>query len=872
MKKNLLFLIALIIMVGCNKSKDEKHFITDNEYRAQVFADYDSRQFPEERKAELENIMTDTAFCNCKKEALRFLYAYMPLCDVADYSAYYFKQQVDYAFLARETFSWGKSVPEDIFRHFVLVHRVNNENMDTARVVIFNELRDRIKNMSMYDAALEVNHWCHEKVTYRPSDARTSAPLATIKTALGRCGEESTFTVTALRAVGIPARQCYTPRWAHTDDNHAWVEVWVDGKWYYMGACEPDAKLNMGWFSIPATRTMMVHSNVYGRYHGDEEVNATGKINSRLNMLCNYTETRKVNIHVVDKNDTPVAGATVQFKLYNYAEYYPIGTGVTDENGNASLTSGLGDLLIWASKDGAYNYAKMDIRKGTDLTLKLNRTAGEEYVEELDIVPPVEGRVAIDLTDEEIAKNRERLYYEDSVRNAYINTFPKRDFVSTIHNENLSEEQIWKFIQLSEGNYEQIAKFLNNPAVSAKNENLYLNDFLNALAEKDLRDSEAETLLAMLIPYNSEKFLPEVYKKGIMPARIANEMLRPYHKNLGEKIRNEKLSSFEEIRRWTSENIAIDKELNYVNNPISANGVYDLRMADKHSRDIFFVSACRSIDIPAYIDNATGEIFAYDNEWQRIAFETNEASNAVGELVLTYEDESEIMPEYWIHYTIARFVDGDFVTFDFEGDERVAQFPVHLQLEPGYYMLSTGNRYSDGNTLSRLQFFNIAEGQETVLPLVLRPLLTREMYYGSINPAEYTVTKNVTMKDMTSEHDLVLAFIDPNREPTRHLFNDMKAYKNQLEKWGGNVLFYVPSEMKTKDYNEQNILSYLPKNSQVIIDENSEIMNKLLKEADIYFRDNYPLVFIIDNDGRITFKTEGYRIGTGELIYKSLKK
>ena len=42
-----------------------------------------------------------------------------------------------------------------------------------------------------------------------------------------------------LWAVGIPARQVYTPRWAHTDDNHAWVEAWVDGEWHYLGASEP---------------------------------------------------------------------------------------------------------------------------------------------------------------------------------------------------------------------------------------------------------------------------------------------------------------------------------------------------------------------------------------------------------------------------------------------------------------------------------------------------------------------------------------------------------------------------------------------------------------------------------------------------------
>ena len=68
----------------------------------------------------------------------------------------------------------------------------------------------------MREAALEINHWCHEKVSYQPSDMRTSAPMSTILSARGRCGEESTFTVAALRTAGIPARQVYTPRWAHS--------------------------------------------------------------------------------------------------------------------------------------------------------------------------------------------------------------------------------------------------------------------------------------------------------------------------------------------------------------------------------------------------------------------------------------------------------------------------------------------------------------------------------------------------------------------------------------------------------------------------------------------------------------------------------
>lgn len=50
-----------------------------------------------------------------------------------------------------------------IFRHFVLPVRVNNENLDNAREVFRQELMPRVEKLSMYDAVLEVNHWCHEK-------------------------------------------------------------------------------------------------------------------------------------------------------------------------------------------------------------------------------------------------------------------------------------------------------------------------------------------------------------------------------------------------------------------------------------------------------------------------------------------------------------------------------------------------------------------------------------------------------------------------------------------------------------------------------------------------------------------------------------
>lgn len=862
---HLIISLFLLIFVSCSTSQKENYFISDEGYRSQVEADYAARNFNTQRRAELDSIMNDDSVEGQHKEALRFLYAYMPLCDVADYSADFFMKHVEYAFMARNSFAWGESIPEDIFRHFVLVHRVNNENMDTARMLFFNELKPRVENLSMYDAALEVNHWCHEKVTYRPSDSRTSSPLATLRTALGRCGEESTFAVTALRAVGIPARQCYTPRWAHTDDNHAWVEVWIEGKWYYLGACEPDAKLNMGWFSIPATRTMMVHSNVYGKYFGSEEVVANDKIFSKLNMLGNYTDTKRLTAVVKDENNRVVADAVVKFKLYNYAEYFPIATVNTDSNGVAQVTTGLGDLLVWASDGLKYQYSKVDVRQQDSVVLVLKRVEGEVYTEMLDIMPPKEGRVSVEVSPEEATANNRRLHYEDSIRNAYVASFPTRDFVSSIKNENLTEDQIWEFIMKSEGNYKEIADFINNC------NNQYIYQFMSALADKDLRDTEANTLAQLICEYDANSYPLEVFFKGIQAPRVSSELLRPYHNYLKANL-PDNLKSYLDVMQWVKDNITVDNEANYVRCPISAVGVFDVRVADKLSRDIFYVAACRALNIPAYLDNATGDIFAYNEGWHRVEFETEVLSNATGKLVLTYDEVSEISPAYWIHYTLAKYENGDFVTFDFDGDERVAKFPATIDLEPGYYMLSTGSRYSDGTTLSLLKFFNVEEGATVNMPLEMRKLVTRNEYYGTIKGDDYVAKHDKSLLECAKEHNVVLAFIDPNREPTRHLFNDLKGYKTQFEKWGGDMFFVVPSNLITDDFNEAKIAQFLPENASIVIDQNGDWMNKLLKDTDQYFRDNYPLVLIVNEKGDITFKTEGYRIGTGELIFKSLQK
>ncbi|WP_336788029.1 transglutaminase-like domain-containing protein [Paenibacillus sp. MMO-177] len=188
------------------------------------------RQLAQAREHELFDVFREE-LTEEESWALKYLFAYMPVNDLADYDGALFLSHVRRTLAIRRLVPWGDRVPDSLFLHYVLPYRVNTENIEDHRGILFNELAYRTKSLTMEEAILETNYWCYEKATYIGSDLRTMSPLTMIKSARGRCGEESTLAVAALRSIGIPARQVYTPRWAHCDDNHAWVEAWADGKW-----------------------------------------------------------------------------------------------------------------------------------------------------------------------------------------------------------------------------------------------------------------------------------------------------------------------------------------------------------------------------------------------------------------------------------------------------------------------------------------------------------------------------------------------------------------------------------------------------------------------------------------------------------------
>ena len=872
-------LISASIFALSLTANAQGQFISDTNYRNTVENIFKERVKTVGKtfyNTQKENLTAD------EQEALKFLYAYMPLADVTDYPTSFFADNVRMSFKARKEMPWGKNVPELLFRHFVVPIRVNNEALDNARSVFYNELKDRIKGMSMMDAIIEVNHWCHEKVTYQPSDARTSAPLATLKTATGRCGEESTFAVAALRAVGIPARQVYTPRWAHTDDNHAWVEAWADGKWYFLGACEPEPVLNLGWFNAPASRAMLMHTRAFGDYNGPEEVMLRTSNFTEINLTSNYAPVAPIDFYVKDSEGKPVENARVEFKIYNYAEFFTAVTKYTDANGHTSLSAGIGDLVVWASKDGKYTYQKVSFGKDKETILTLPEGAPTSSVGALetsappkctylDIVPPKEDPQLPYVSDEMHKENQRRFALEDSIRKAYTATFPTMEEAKRIN------ERGAEYIFKSRGNKQTIVDFIKR---HSDNEDRVMG-ILATLSDKDLRDITTEILEDS---YNAttDQLSPRV-EDELITIPFKQYFEKAFSKKAADAFRADPMKLVE----WIKKNIRLNpdkKALRIAQTPV---GVMKSKITDERSRDIFFVDVARSLGIEAQKDAVTGKIqYKKNGEWQDVKFdntaEKTSTAAALGTIVLAYEPTKLLdNPKYYSHFTISRIENGtaQLLNFD-EGQADMGNgttwsntFKNGYKLDAGTYMLTTGTRLANGSVLASNRIFEIKKGQTTTLPLEIRQNTNEVTVIGSFN-SESLVTKDgkeVSLLSQTGRGYYVVGILGVGQEPTNHTLHDIEKMKEAFEAWDRPVVLLFESEADAAKFNHDEFPG-LPSTVQFALDKDGSVRKQIAREMKLMNEKQMPMFIIADTFNRVVFVSQGYTIGLGEQMQGVFKK
>lgn len=907
MRRKLIVLLMLIgfVLSSCGDRADNLRIIADLEKRVELLRSADSSSGAQDLADKIEaNLLNEGGaykLTDEEVESLQFLYAYMPLNDMAENSFDYFVRLTKQTNKVKEL-PWGKSLTPELFQYYVLPPRVNNETLDDARFEFYKELYPRVKDLSMYDAVLEVNHWCREKVVYKPTDGRTTQPLNVVERAYGRCGEESTLAVVALRSVGIPARQVYVPRWAHTNSNHAWVEVWVDGEWYYLGACEPEPMLNRGWFTASASRALLINSYAYGMLTPSDDTQIKGEIISQSNLFtevsstATYTDVTKAVVNVTDASGKPVEDAIVSFSIINGNNLAPLVRRKTDNKGSTSLTTGLGTYIIEvysAVGEGLYAIREFRVMDGNVLNviLKEDERMGADRdikVEDFVITPPPETRFPTALSDEVAREHDIRCAIDDSIRLAHTQTFRFNDapqvdqFVSSMRNKGLSSPSAAKLSALlseSLSGGRSIEAFLNE----VKPEHLELAvQLLQEIRIKDIheitKDVYMDYLYGVIRLYDVYKDTPE-FRQSVLNPRFSNEIPIAYKAKMWELLTENGMhtpganaETITAVRTIADKVVLADaEEVNprgFFMTPVS---VADFGIADRNNYIAFVRSLLSTAGIPNRVDFQTSNLQIFvDRRWEDFelkAIEIKIESVDTSQLAtLTVNDPEGYEQDR--RYAIQRWNDDGYESIG--GFRRDIKSTQEYSLLPGIYRIVTGIRAADGGMLTRVMNFELTAGEKKTVDVQWYAIEEDELVVIGNMDAEWEYTKGNAQSELevtsilntVGRNFFVLAVLEPTKEPSQHFIRELSAIGEEL-KLPTVILFNNAENMNfffKQDYRLKDDLHYGFDSEGVIM----RGLTESLKTSDLSAR--LPVVIVADSFGNIFYQSVGYNIGVPKAI------
>lgn len=776
--------------------------------------------------------------------AMEFLREHLPQSDLDGYSAELFLNFARHAAALRKTAPWCGELDWSVFAHYVLFPRVNDEDLSCHRELFYEALWPRVKDLPDSEARVqEVNRWCRECVVYQAQDERTASPLTVYRCGSGRCGEESAFLVSALRSVGIAARQVYVPRWSHCDDNHAWVEVLCDRRWRYLGACEPEPELDRGWFTTAASRAVLVHSRIFGGAEDlpVEQVLGTAGGVTWLNQTARYAE-GQIRTFRAEIEGRPAAGAQFHLQILNEAVYRTIAVLTADERGEAQVFLGLGSVHV-AARLGEL-WAEGECGAGS-IVLNLKTPAEDEtpWIP-FDFHAPADSHPAPAALSPEIKRQRLEVRQQaDEVRQARLGE----------RCQGAGQKEWEDLRQKALGNWVQLRAFLKGPE-SAQRERL-----VRTLSDKDLRDVTIDVLEDHFthLPAVRPDVPEDIYWTYVARPRVALERLTPWRgvlkdwlmgrtadpvhlwKELGARVGTDGAGSY--YRLWQTPEAAL------------YSGAYD-----EKSRELLWAAALRTLGIPARLRPLDGA----PEYWAEGSFRAV-IPEKTGTLRLTRPEGVPLMPGR--SWSLSRWTKEGWRRLN--PTENQAYNEWTLTLAPGRYRVITTVRLPGGDQLAARRELVLQAGEERTLALWLRPWTAKNLLTCQplpVLPARLPDGEQVADLFRMGTGPALILWLEEGTEPTEHVLNELLARQGSLDL---PVLFLLRGMDSMSQPTLARAVEQLPVTC-VLPDDWAYDMELTARQLGRE-PDDLPLMVLCDGVGRARYSASGYRVGAVELLLRA---
>lgn len=187
-----------------------------------------------------------------RREAADFLLTHLPDADRKSLSVELFRENLEQAYIARETYPWTKELPKEVFFNDVLPHALVNETRDPWRKQLRELFAPKVAEAEdAREAAAIVGREIAKLTGVSYNTKREKAcqsPAESMRQGMASCTGLSILMADSLRSVGIPSRLAGIALWGTKEGNHTWIEL-KDGEGWQMagyGSGNPK-KWNKGW-------------------------------------------------------------------------------------------------------------------------------------------------------------------------------------------------------------------------------------------------------------------------------------------------------------------------------------------------------------------------------------------------------------------------------------------------------------------------------------------------------------------------------------------------------------------------------------------------------------------------------------------------
>ncbi|MCK4234130.1 transglutaminase domain-containing protein [candidate division WOR-3 bacterium] len=778
------------------------------------------------------------------KEWADFLLSSMPDVDLVNLKSDDFISYFDALSKNRERIPWKKEIDDFLFQYYILPHRVSQEPLENFTVLYADSLYELIDDVKdMRKAVLRINEWVFTQMKYEPTARWDQNSLVTIKRGFGRCEEMAILCIKALRAVCIPSRKVYSPWWPFTNSNHAWVEVWINGKWHYIGGGEP-TDLENAWFFIAAKRAAIIKGVVYGEMEpGNEIIYKKEEGFTIINTTPNYSDVTELLIRVLE-NGTPAESVSVSICVYNYSSLPPVGLKKTGKDGFVTFNVGKTDLFVFVSKDSliGYDLWKPSTKERDTLTVAISK---KEFPDTSFWI--YTHRIEAERKKPEYKPNR------DSLKLLQERHFCKISLVDSSLASSLSEEdkKLTMIFYHAKGGGKSLLKFYKGLSDSLKE---VFIDYFNALHSKDIVSLDTTGLLEELLAVQkSREFakssIPDsIIEDYLISDRILFEEIGKWRKGVQSEFMNFRNGnvgeSVNDIFLWTEKNVLKIEKKGYFGPTMNTEDVYRIRRGTDTERYIFIAGILRSVGIPARVKWSYDALEYWDKEWKEKCFEEKKEEGKKAWVAIKFDENGKDITKkqrYYYDYSMTRFKKYP-ERLDPPVDTTGGIIIVTLDEEPVYNI--TGWRNAYGDTYVRIK--GVFPRHDTT-EVVIKTGIPEDIKPGDLIVRKYVGfdLKGFGIKNNDVEKGNVLITVfDTESEASR---STLKNAQDVINNFSGKVFLFADVE---KRESAEHFLEEMGIVKGSLYTVTEEIYKKRWKIRDI------PSVIYL-KDGKCVFWVEG---------------